>query len=742
MTLRRRLLLLVMSLLIPAILASASTAYVAWSGERSQAERSLQGTARAVALVVDRQLAGMVCLLQGLATSPSLTDGNLAAFRQQALGAIHNDGVWLVLMASSAQQLVNTLRPFGATLPSHPFPDNVRKVFETGQPVISDLFLGPVSGEYTVAVDVPVIRDGKVIYDLAMGLLPTVLTGALRDQRLPDSWRAVIFDRQNLIVARTHAQEQFVGQPLTPALRRQLSLHDEGIFENRSLEGVPMLAAYSRSPDSGWGVVIGVPRSELMASFRTSVMLVLGIGLALILAGLLLAGMVARRIARPISALVEPAAALGRGQAVPVTHYGLREVDEVAAALRAAGVLLQQRLDEREQAEAALRQAKLVAEDSNRAKSRFLAAASHDLRQPLMAANLFFESLTQRLAPDQQGSTVDHLRQALTAMTELLDVLLDLSQVDTGKTQINRRDFLLEPLLADLADAWTAMAGSRGIGFRAVPARVVVHSDPALVKRILRNLLDNAVKFTESGRVLLGCRRRGGEIAIQVWDTGVGIPADKGSQIFEEFYQVGNPGRDRRGGLGLGLSIVDRLARLLGHPVSVCSREGHGSMFELRLPLGRSGAAVTAGSAVPSWEPVSEASGDSGWPGRVVVIDDDSLVLAGLKALLEVWGCPAIIVASQEAAWEALCRDPEPVPLLILVDYRLAGVETGLEAIAWLRDRLGRPVPGVVMSGESSAPLAEMCRQRGLHLVHKPVTASRLREALAFGQERDAPGPA
>ena len=591
-----------MSLVVPAILAAASTAYVAWSGERTQAERTLQGTARAMALVLDRQLSGMVCLLQGLATSSALTDGNFAAFRQQALEAIHNDGVWVVLMAPSAQQLVNTLRPFGAPLPFHPFPENVRKVFESGKPVISDLFYGPVSGQYTVAVDVPVVRDGKVIYDLAVGLLPAVLTRVLHDQRLPESWSAAIFDRRSVIVARSPFPEQFVGQPVTPMLREYLSRQDEGILENRNFEGVPVLAAYSRSPESGWGVVIGVPRSEMMASFRTSVMLVLGIGLALIAAGLLLAGVVARRISRPISALVGPAAALGRGEAVPVTCHGLSEVDEVAAALRAASLLLQRRLEDRERAEAALRQAKLVAEDSSRAKSRFLAAASHDLRQPLMAANLFFESLSRQLAPELHRPVVGHLRQSLTALTELLELLFDLSQVDTGKMPINRCDFPLETVLADLADAWSALADARGIGFRAVPVRVVVHSDPALVKRILRNLLDNAVKFTASGRILLGCRRHGGEIAVQVWDTGIGIPADKLSQVFEEFYQVGNPGRDRHYGLGLGLSIVDRLARLLGHPVGVRSVEGRGSMFEIRLPLavGAAGAAsdVPQGAAL------------------------------------------------------------------------------------------------------------------------------------------------
>ena len=731
MTVRRRLLLLVISLVVPASLASVSAAYVAWSGERFEAERSLQSTARAVSSVVDHRLSSMVTLLQALATSPALTTGDLVASRQQAIDAVHDDGVWVVLMAPSAHQLVNTLRPFGTPLPSHPFPETVRTVIETRQPVISNLFLGPVSGQYTIAVDVPVIRNGVVIYDLAAGVSPAMLNRVLYDQKFPESWMVAIFDRNAVIAARNHAPERFLGQSVTRELKLYVTGQDHGIAELETLEGLPVLAAYSRSSDSGWGVVIGVPRSELTASFRVSAMLVLGIGLALISAGVLFAAIAARRIAQPIAALLGPAAALGRGERVPVIRYGLREVDEVAAALRTADALLQQRLEERDRAEAALYRAKQEAEDGNRAKSRFLAAASHDLRQPLMAANLFFESLVRRFPSSRHEPGVEYLRQSLAAMNELLDALLDLSRVDTGSIQIDRQDFALEPLLMDLTDAWSAMAGARGLDFRSVPARVMVRSDPALIKRILRNLLDNAVKFTKDGRILLGCRRRGGDIVVQVWDTGVGIPADKAGQIFEEFYQIGNPGRDRRHGLGLGLSIVDRLARLLGHAVHMRSVEGRGSLFEIRLPM--------SSESSQSFRPTSARASFWGsgpvvaprWQGRVVVIDDDSLVLAGLQAICEAWGCPIVAASGLDAAWLVLGQNSEPPPCLILADYRLNEGRTGVDAIVQLRERLGWPVPGLVMTGETIDFLAEDCHRLGLAVIQKPITASRLYERLA-----------
>lgn len=724
MTLRRRLLLLVLSLVIPASLASASATYIAWSGGQYQARRTLQSTTRAVALMIDHRFSGMVKLLQALATSPFLTDGNLAAFRQQAIDAVHEKDIWVVLTAPSAQQLVNTLRPFGEPLPVHPYPDNVRKVIESRQPVISNLFIGPITAQYTIAVNVPVIRNDKVLYILGMGLRPTVLAKVLLDQNLPASWGVTIFDHDNTIAVRTRSPERFVGQPVSFALNQQLRQHNEGLFEHPNREGTLVVAAYSHAPRSGWGVIIGVPRTELMSSLNLSVTLVLAIGLALISMGLVFATVAARRIAGPIAALIGPAAALGRGETVPMIRHGLREVDEVAAALAAASALLQQRLDERNRAETALHRAKIEAEENNRAKSRFLAAASHDLRQPLMAANLFFESLTQRLPAESQGSEVQYLRKSLAAMNELLEVLFDLSQVDTGKIQVHDRDFPLGPLLDDLADAWMAMAGARGLDFRAIPARVMVHSDPALIKRILRNLLDNALKFTETGGILLGCRRRGRDIAIQVWDTGIGIPAAKLTQIFEEFYQVGNPGRDRNNGLGLGLSIVDRLARVLGHPVRVRSVEGRGSLFEIRLPL------VTLPPADPRRLSRPLATGVPQWRGRVVVIDNDTLVLAGLKAIFEVWGCPTIIVTGPQAAWDELCRCPEPPVALILADHGLAEVGTGGDAILWLRARLGWPVPGVIMTGEAIDTLTEICGHSGFGLIQKPVTANRLLETL------------
>ncbi|MEI7608471.1 MAG: PAS domain S-box protein, partial [Rhodospirillaceae bacterium] len=243
-------------------------------------------------------------------------------------------------------------------------------------------------------------------------------------------------------------------------------------------------------------------------------------------------------------------------------------------------VSMMEDITERRRTEAALAEAKLAAEQSSRAKTGFLAATSHDLRQPLMAANLFLESLLRRFTGDDRPPPeLERVRQALAAMTEMLDVLLDLSQLETGIVRAERRPIALGRLLADLARTWSEVAAARGLELRAVPTSAIVDTDPVLLKRILRNLLDNAVKYTAGGRILLGCRRGGGEVRVQVVDTGVGIPADKLEAIFGEFYQIDNPNRDRARGLGMGLSIVDRLAAALASRLAVRSRPGHGSCF-------------------------------------------------------------------------------------------------------------------------------------------------------------------
>lgn len=367
-----------------------------------------------------------------------------------------------------------------------------------------------------------------------------------------------------------------------------------------------------------------------------------------------------------------------------------------------------------------MRRLKEEAEQANLAKSRFLAAASHDLRQPLHALGLFVDALDEHVQDDSGRPLVDRVRRSTRSLTEMFDALLDISRLDAGAVAPEVVDFGLAPLFARLYEELGAQARVKGIALRSVPSRLVVRSDPVLFGRIVQNLLTNAIRYTQSGRVLLGARRRGNRVRVEVWDTGPGIADDRLQEIFQEFVQL--EGAKGRGGLGLGLSIVERLARLLGHELEVRSVPGRGSMFAVTAARGETPPAAAAGAAA--------APRADGLSGRcILVIDDDREILGGMQRLIERWGCRALLAADEVEALaqiEAFGGAPDAV----LADYRLAGERTGPDVIDGLRQRLSAPVPAAIVTGEASKGPLEEIRARGLTVLHKPVRPAKLRAVL------------
>jgi len=380
-------------------------------------------------------------------------------------------------------------------------------------------------------------------------------------------------------------------------------------------------------------------------------------------------------------------------------------------------------LTEAKAAQAELNCAKERAEQASSAKSRFLAAASHDLRQPLQAARMFADVAARRTDDPQMAEVVARLQAALDALSDLLNGLLDISRLEAGAIAINRGPMAATDVLDPLVEEFAPLAEEAGLRLRYVPSRAAIDSDPALLQRMLRNLLSNAVRYTRHGDILIGCRRRGSRLGLQVWDTGIGIPPGALETIFEEFYQVGNIARDRRQGLGLGLAIVDRLGRLLDHPVAVSSSPDRGSVFEVRVPLAE---------AEPPAAPRDPAG--TGLQGRdrravVVLIEDDEDVREALRMWLEGWGHRVAAGAGAEealAALHALAARPD----MILADYRLPGGRTGRDAIQWLREQVGATVPAVILTGDTSPQVLSAMRDRSVPLLHKPVTAEILQDAV------------
>jgi signal transduction histidine kinase/CheY-like chemotaxis protein len=378
--------------------------------------------------------------------------------------------------------------------------------------------------------------------------------------------------------------------------------------------------------------------------------------------------------------------------------------------------------------------AKEAAETANQAKSRFLAAASHDLRQPLHALGLFTEALPQH-AHDAAGVELVHrIKTTVASLDTLLSSLLDISKLDAGAITAVPRELRLDDLFERIANDFVPEALDKALRLAVVPTTLVVRSDPALLERVLRNLVANAIRYTEHGGVVVGARRRGDRVAIEVWDSGHGIDAAERERIFEEFYQIGNPERDRTRGLGLGLAIVRRLAVLLGHEVEVASRVGHGSVFRVLVKAGDPGALDQA--APPALLAAGSMHGQ-----LVVVVDDETSVRDATRGLLSSWGCDVVVAADPEEALAALAGR---IPAALLVDYLLRGGRDGVSAIGWLRQELGLSVPAIVVSGESSAEELAHIHASGLLLLHKPVPPARLRSALSFllAAGRDSPTPA
>jgi signal transduction histidine kinase len=360
-------------------------------------------------------------------------------------------------------------------------------------------------------------------------------------------------------------------------------------------------------------------------------------------------------------------------------------------------------------------------EAANLAKSRFVAAASHDLRQPLHALNLFVTQLRRETDQVEQARLVERIDASVAAMNELFNALLDISKLDAGVVTPSVSEFPVDDLLKRIEMTFAAAAREKGLRLRVVSSGAFVRSDFILLERILLNLVSNAIRYTNGGGVMVGCRRRGDALRIEVWDSGIGIPEDQRGSIFREFYQLSATERERSGGLGLGLAIVDRLCRLLDHPIELISRLGRGSRF-----------AVVVATAPPRrlTDQPPEAVADQTMGKLVLVIDDDALVLDSMRGVLKSWGC-SVVTANSGAAALACLAEIEQTPDLIISDYRLADGDNGIRAIERLRKALRAPVPAFLISGDTAPERLREARASGYYLLHKPVLPITLRATIS-----------
>ncbi|MFJ7142270.1 NahK/ErcS family hybrid sensor histidine kinase/response regulator [Pseudomonas protegens] len=383
---------------------------------------------------------------------------------------------------------------------------------------------------------------------------------------------------------------------------------------------------------------------------------------------------------------------------------------------------LQQQIARRERIECDLRDARDAAEAANRSKDKYLAAASHDLLQPLNAARLLISTLRERRLPAAEQLLVERTHQALEGAEDLLTDLLDISKLDQAAVKPDLAAYRLDEMLAPLVSEFQSVAEAAGLDLRVRFGDFALFTDLRLMTRILRNFLSNACRYTERGSILLAARRRGDQLRLEVWDTGRGIAADRLESIFLEFNQLDVGRAADRKGVGLGLAIVERIAKILGYRVQVESRPGRGSRFSIEVPLA---------DRVPL--PISLQAPQPGTgnplPGRrLLVLDNELSILESMAALLGQWGCEVLTATDQAAALVVLQgRAPE----LILADFHLDHGVTGCEVVQQLREHFQQPLPAAIITADRSDPCRRALQQLGAPLLNKPVKPGKLRAVLS-----------
>ncbi|MDE2375861.1 PAS domain-containing hybrid sensor histidine kinase/response regulator [Bradyrhizobium sp.] len=408
-----------------------------------------------------------------------------------------------------------------------------------------------------------------------------------------------------------------------------------------------------------------------------------------------------------------------------ITFTDVTPTFEAAEALERANATLEKRVRDRTEeltrlnSELAL--AKSTAEDASISKTRFLAAASHDILQPLNAARLYVTSLVERRTGGEENRLVENIDESLQAIEEILGALLDISRLDAGAMTTSISSFKMGDLMRSLEIEFAPIARAKGLNLTFVPCSLPVQSDRLLLRRLLQNLISNAIKYTPRGRVLVGCRRRGQSLQICVYDTGVGIPAVKRGEIFKEFHRLEQGARIARG-LGLGLSIVERLARVLDHGIAIDANGSGGSVFSVTVPTAK---AVTHTAAVTSATPLSRTP-ISG--ALIVCIENDAAILDGMRTLLSAWDAEVIAVADPETAIPAIEAAGRPVTGL-LVDYHLDR-GNGIAAIREIRRRFGEAIPAILITADRSPQVQVAAREEKIAVLNKPVKPASLRALL------------
>ena len=731
-TIRSQIYSLVWACALPAIIGFALLTDNFYERERTQIQQDTLITARALIQAVDRDLNTGITVALALANSPSLDSGDIAAFHKQASSVLRPEfpGFNFVLSDRDSVQLMNTVRPYGPLLPDPGSADRIKKVFETGKPLISDLFIGGALKRPLVAIHVPVVRDGQVIYVISTAFVPERLGQVLKEQRLPPNRVIAIIDSQGVIVARTHEAARFVGKKASPSLLAKLPFKMEQAIEAVTLEGIPVYSMFSRSASSNWAVVVGVPRSVVLSEMLDSIKWISVFLLVLLATGFGVAWYFARNIAHSVSTLSSAVVRLAGkgGLAPPPQRLSFREADDAIVTLRAVEAeLLRYRhhLENLiEQRTLQLQSAVKQAQTANAAKDVFVANMSHELRTPMNAVLGMAHLLgTTGLSPEQ-GRYLEMIRASGQSLLGILNDILDFSKMQAGKVEMHPVRFNLDEVLHALATIMSVSAGDKDlelcIGVEPDVPRALV-GDALRLQQVLVNLAGNAIKFTESGEVSVLVELVAPlplTLGFTVRDTGIGMSEEQLARLFSPFTQGDLSTTRRFGGTGLGLTISKGLVEMLGGDIDVRSTPGAGSEFRFTLPM-------IAGDETPMQATRTAATGL-----RLLVVDDNQTSRSFICKTIEAWNWVCDSVASGPGALERLRGGV--VYDVVLVDWQMPGMD-GVETIKAIQSQMADasvPVVCMVNAYGRGKLMEDMAQVPTSAYLTKPVTSSSLFDAV------------
>jgi len=726
MKIRAYILIMTGAIVLPIAIFAAVALETLLRSERDAALSTMKEAADATALLVDNELSSAEAALRVLALSPHLASGDMESFYRHARTADRGEGGRTILFLPSGQQLINTVAPLGAKLP--PPPDYVRTrtrdVIESGRTVVSGLIKGAVQQIPVTTINVPVPIDGGRRYVLGSVFSPDYFSRVIDRRAMPASWKVSVVDRAGYFIARSNEPAR-LGHAANPLLMRAAAGRQHGLVRFDTRNGVDAYHAFTRSPMSGWIVVVSVPAAEIDGAAQRAVMLVAIGMLAALLVAAGAAALFGRRLVNATHGAAASATALGHGGLPPRPRTGIAEFDHLQRCIGDAGRKLAAAEGERSAFLQREQEARALAEEQVRIRDDFLAMLSHELRNPLSGIVGAVQLL--RLddpKPALKSQAQDILMRQSRHLTRIVDDLLDLARLARGKVKLDMGPVELSAVVESTVAA-LRVAGrvQHTLTTRLEPAWV--RADRTRIEQVVMNLVTNALKYTPPGGAIdIALEARAGEALLTVLDNGVGIAPDLMPRLFDIFVQ-GKVSLDRsQGGLGIGLSLVRSLVTLHGGSIDAESAgTGQGSVFTVRLPLLKQSPAAT-----PAPAPLQPGAARTA-PATVLLVEDNEDARRMLAAHLEASGYS---VLEADNGIDGLALAHEARPELAILDIGLPGLD-GYQLAARLRaDAATRPMRLIALTGYGQASDRERALEAGFdaHLV-KPVKFDELARELA-----------